>query len=220
MITAAAVPVKDLATAKQRLVSILSLSERQQLARAMLEDVLGALGGAGLDLVWVVTRDPEVMELARRFPVTILEEAENRGHTEAVALAQHRAAELEADRFLTIPADVPQVTAEEIVRVCRAAGSPPSVVFVPSRSGYGTNAALLAPPEVMPLKFGEPSFTNHVSAARQRGIEPVMLSLPGLGLDLDGAEDLRALLEANGSSRASELARILGIEPRLGKGRP
>ena len=121
--TLAAVPAKDLENAKQRLIPILSPSERRELARAMLEDVLTALGGAGLNAVLVVTRDPEVIELARRFAVTIVEEPENRGHTEAVALAQREAARHGAKRFLTIPGDVPRVTALEIRAICRAGGA-------------------------------------------------------------------------------------------------
>ena len=45
----AAVPVKDLVDAKQRLVRALEPAQRRALARAMLIDVLRALSGAGLD---------------------------------------------------------------------------------------------------------------------------------------------------------------------------
>ncbi len=213
MITLAALPAKDLENAKQRLIPVLSPSERRDMARAMLEDVLAALCEAGLDAVWVVTRDHEVTELVRRFGVTILEEAENRGHTEAVRLAQWEAARMGADRFLTIPGDVPLASAEEIRAVCRAAGSGRSAVFVPSRSGFGTNAALLAPPDVMPLKFGEPSFANHLEAARARGLEPAVLRLPGLGLDLDGPDDLAALVDGGGETVSCRLLRTLGFRP-------
>lgn len=210
MITVAAVPVKDLENAKQRLVPVLTPAERRDLARAMLEDVLAALQEAGLDEVLVVTRDPHVMALARRFAVTILEEAENRGHTEAVALAQHRAAQMKADAFLTIPGDVPLVTAQEIRAVCRAAGSRPGAAFVPSRSGFGTNAALLTPPDAMPLKFGEPSFANHLAAARERGLEPTVLRLPGLGLDIDGPDDLAELVEHGRDTKSGRLLKAWG----------
>lgn len=215
MTTLVAVPAKDLTNAKQRLILILSPSERQELARAMLEDVLTALGGASLDSILVVTRDPDVMALARRFAVTLLEEPENRGHTEAVALAQREAARRGVDGFLTIPGDVPQVTAEEIRAVNRAAGAKPAALFVPSRSGFGTNGALLAPPDVMPLKFGEPSFQNHLSAARERGLEPRVLRLPGLGLDIDGPEDLAALAQGEGTTRSARLLRSWGFPERL-----
>ncbi|HEV8472122.1 MAG TPA: 2-phospho-L-lactate guanylyltransferase, partial [Methylomirabilota bacterium] len=42
----AAVPVKDLVNAKQRLMRVLSAAERRELARTMLCDVLRALAAA------------------------------------------------------------------------------------------------------------------------------------------------------------------------------
>jgi len=213
--TVAAVPAKDLENAKQRLVGLLSREERRALARAMLEDVLEAVVAAGLDSVLVVTRDPEVIALARQFPVVIVVEAENRGHTEAVALAQRVAADQGAQRFLTIPGDVPQVTPQEIVALVEAAPPGPGAVFVPSRSGFGTNGALLSPPDLMGLKFGEPSFANHLTAARRRGLDPLVFRLSGLSLDLDGPEDLRALLESERNTRTRKFLLTLEVESRL-----
>src|SRR5439155_1177516 len=62
----AAVPVKDLTNAKQRLIPALTADQRRRLAQAMLEDGLKALGAALAGSVHVVTTDAEVMELARR----------------------------------------------------------------------------------------------------------------------------------------------------------
>jgi 2-phospho-L-lactate/phosphoenolpyruvate guanylyltransferase len=200
----AAVPVKDVVNAKQRLVRALDPGQRRALARAMLVDVLRALGGAGLDRVWVVTREPEVADLARSLGAEPLAEDENRGHTAAVAHAQEAAARLGADAFLTIPGDVPCVTAAEIRALVSALGAPPAVVFTPSRSGLGTNAALVAPPAAMRLRFGEPSFDDHLAAARALGIEPRIVRVPGLGLDVDAPDDLAPLLAqgaATGSGR-------------------
>jgi 2-phospho-L-lactate guanylyltransferase len=96
------------------------------------------------------------------------------------------------------------VTADEIRRLAEAAaaGAP---AFVPSRSGLGTNGAALAPPDAMPLTFGEPSFDNHLAAARARGREPRVLPLPGLGLDVDAPEDLAALLAMPGATVSARL---------------
>lgn len=211
MKTLAAVPVKDLENAKQRLVPVLSPEERRALARTMLEDVLDALWEASLDRVLVVTRDPEVIALARQHHASVLEEPENRGHTEAVALAQRAATDRGAQRFLTIPGDVPQVTPQEIAALVAAASAGPGVVFVPSRSGFGTNGVMLSPPDLMRLKFGEPSFANHLIAARRGGLDPVILSLPGLSLDIDGPEDLRTLLENERKTRSRRLIQTLGL---------
>jgi 2-phospho-L-lactate guanylyltransferase len=201
-----AVPVKDLASAKQRLAGTLTAAERRALARAMLEDVLDALEAGLPGAARVVTRDAEVMDLARGRGVACLVEAANRGHTEAVAFAQEDALRAGARTFLTVPGDVPCVTAAEIAAVLAAAAGEPAVVLVPSLSGFGTNAALLAPPDAMPLKFGEPSFDNHLLAARQRGLRPAVLRLPGLGLDVDAPEDLDALLARGPATRSARLA--------------
>ena len=207
-----AVPVKDLVNAKQRLTRALGPDQRMALARAMLRDVLRAAVAARLDAVWVITRDDEVSGIARALGAKVLGESENRGHTAAVALAQERAADAGARVFVTIPGDVPLVTADEIRTLAAAATRPASTTrpgaaaFTPSRSRLGTNGVALAPPTVMPLEFGEPSFDNHLAAARERGLVPEVLVLPGLGVDVDSPEDLPVLL-AEGA--ATETGRLL-----------
>jgi 2-phospho-L-lactate guanylyltransferase len=210
-----AVPVKDLVNAKQRLIRALTADDRRALARAMLEDVLGALAAVASGSIFIVTADPEVMDLARRHGAACLVESANRGHTEAVAFAQARARECGAQRFLTIPGDVPCVTEEEVAAVLGSLEGDRGVAFVPSESGFGTNAAFLSPPDLMPLKFGEPSFDHHLIAARQRGLSPVVLRLPGLGLDIDDPEDLTRLLDRGPSTRSASLLRRLGVPARF-----
>lgn len=202
-----AVPVKDLVNAKQRLIPALSPSERRELARAMLEDVLDAAAAALPGAVLVVTKDPEVRAVASARGVACLAESDNRGHTAAVAFAQHEAVSRGAARFLTLPGDVPCVTALEIAALLDALDETPGVVFVPSRSGLGTNAVLLAPPDAIPLTFGEPSFENHLKTARAAGLAPRVLELPGIGLDVDAPDDLPVLLERGPATRSARLLR-------------
>ncbi|HEV8440873.1 MAG TPA: 2-phospho-L-lactate guanylyltransferase [Methylomirabilota bacterium] len=217
MRTSVAVPVKDLVNAKQRLIPLLTAAERRALVRAMLEDVLRALATVVPGAVSVVTSDAEVMDLARGHGAACLVESANRGHTEAVAFAQRRASESGAERFLTIPGDVPCVTAAEVTAVLDALGSSRGAAFVPSVSGFGTNAALLVPPDLMPLKFGEPSFDNHLQSARERGLSPVVLDLPGLGLDIDAPEDLPLLLERGPATRSAALLGGWSVRTRLAR---
>jgi 2-phospho-L-lactate guanylyltransferase len=201
----AAIPVKDLANAKQRLMRVLDPAQRRELARAMLIDVLRAVDGGGLDQVWVVTREPEVAALARARGARPLAEVDNRGHTAAVAAAQAAAVRAGADAFMTIPGDVPCVRASEIRALVGASTGRPAAVFAPSRSGLGTNGVLLAPPAVMRLRFGEPSFEDHLAAARAAGLEPRIVALPGLGLDVDDPDDLAALLVAGAGTESARL---------------
>ena len=210
-----AVPVKDLVNAKQRLIPLLAPAERGELARAMLEDVLHALDRARVGDVLVVTRDPAVEVLANRHGAATLGEESNRGHTEAVAHAQRAALARGASRFVTIPGDVPCTTAAELTALAAALPAGPGVVFVPSLSGFGTNAVLLEPPDGLPLKFGEPSFDNHLGAARAAGLQPHVLHLPGIGLDIDAPDDLALLLTHGPDTRSAGLLRSLGVPARL-----
>lgn len=209
----AVVPAKDFGTAKQRLARALPPDARSALAQAMLEDVLAALGAAGLDRILVVTPDPGAAALAERYGATVLAEPESEGHTAAVARGLAACRELGATVMLTVPGDVPCATADEVRAILAACGRPPAAVFVPSRSGLGTNAACLAPPDALPLRFGEPSFADHLAAARARGIEPVVLPLPGVGLDIDGPEDLEGLLARGRETGAARALRSSGYGP-------
>jgi 2-phospho-L-lactate guanylyltransferase len=214
----AAVPAKDLAQAKQRLVGVLSPAARTELARAMLRDVLRALAASPLDAVWVVTRDPGMEAVARAAGMGVLPETENRGHTAAVALAQQEATRAGARCFVTVPGDVPCLTADEMATLLAAAADA-TAVFTPSRSGLGTNGVALIPPGAMPLTFGEPSFENHLATARRHHLTPRVVPLPGLGLDVDGPEDLRALLRRGPHTESGRLVASWRFQTRSASAR-
>jgi coenzyme F420-0:L-glutamate ligase/coenzyme F420-1:gamma-L-glutamate ligase len=209
----AVVPAKEFSAAKQRLVDAVPAPARAALARAMLEDVLDALAGAPLDGILVVTPDAEVAEVAERRGARVLREPAGEGHTAAVARGVAACRELGAAVMLTVPGDLPCLTAGEVGQILAACGPAPAAVFVPSRSGLGTNAACLAPPDAVPLRFGEPSFADHLAAARARGIEPRVLALPGTALDIDRPDDLAALREAGPATRAAAVLRAAGGAP-------
>jgi 2-phospho-L-lactate guanylyltransferase len=211
----AAVPVKDLENAKQRLVRLLTPGERSELARAMLGDVLRALKSARLDRVWVVTRELAVAMIAHPLGAHPLAEEDNRGHTAAVARAQAEAMQLGASVFITVPGDVPCVTADEIRALADAAAAARAAVFAPSRSGLGTNGVALRPPDAMRLRFGEPSFDNHLSAARALGLAPRALTLPGLALDIDAPDDLAELLDRPAGTETQRLLSGWRLPERL-----
>jgi coenzyme F420-0:L-glutamate ligase/coenzyme F420-1:gamma-L-glutamate ligase len=209
----AVIPAKQFAAAKQRLADALPAPARAVLARAMLEDVLAAVVAAPLDRVLVVTPDAEAAAVAERGGAAVLREAEGEGHTAAVARGVALCREWGATVLLTVPGDLPCLTVDEVRRILEACGPAPAAVFVPSRSGLGTNAACLAPPDAVALRFGEPSFADHLAAARARGIEPVALALPGAGLDIDRPEDLDALRQAGPGTRAAAALSAPGGAP-------
>ena len=191
----AAVPVKEFAGAKQRLATILTAERRRALAAAMLEDVLEVLAHAPVGGIMVNTVDPLATELARRYGARVVTEGARDGHTGAVT-AMARILAAEGHDLLTVPGDIPRVTVAEISAVIEARGTAPSVTIVPAHDERGSNAVLCSPPLVMPLRFGDDSFIPHLAAARSSGIEPTVLKLRGIALDIDQPDDVHALLEA------------------------
>ncbi len=189
----AAVPVKGFAGAKQRLSPALTPPQRQALARAMLTDVLTTLAAAPLAGILVCTDDAEAAALARALGAEVTSEGAAAGHTGAV-MAMGRWLHARSQRaMLTLPGDIPRVTTAEIAALIAAAAPAPSFTIAPSRDRLGSSAILLAPPDAVPLRFGDDSFYPHLDAARATGIVPTVVSLEGIGLDIDTPEDLAAL---------------------------
>jgi len=209
----AAVPVKTFATAKHRLASLLTPAQRSALAAAMLEDVLSALAGTSLGGIMVNTEDAAGAALARRFGALVVAEDVRDGHTAAVTAMARILAARGASAMLALPGDIPRVTAAELEQVCAAGRRPPAFTIVPAHDELGSNAVLVAPPDAVPLRFGDDSFFPHLAAARRHGIEPVVVKLPGIALDIDRPEDVYALLRAK-PALPSRAVRLLA-ETRL-----
>ena len=200
------VPVKDTAGAKQRLAPAVPQALRQALALAMLEDVLSAIAEVpGLAGRLLVTTDPAAIELAARYGMQSQAEGAADGHTGAVMAAARRLAANGVPAMLTLPGDVPLVTAGEIGRLIDAHRPAPSFTIAPSHDEKGSNAILMSPPDAVPLHFGDDSFFPHLAATEARDIRPNIVRLPGIALDIDTPEDLTRFAALGSASRAGRL---------------
>jgi len=201
------VPIKNTASAKQRLASVLDQAARTQLAQAMLTDVLTTLHGwKNRPKVGIVTSDPYTMKLAAEYQFEVIPDPDNPGETGAIEMATRVCMERGEDSTLVIPADIPLIESwelEEIYKHAPAEGS----VLVPAGDGRGTNAAFRRPANLFPLRFGNDSFKPHHAAAQATGKRCVVLNLPGIAVDVDSPSDLRQLLSLPGETRAQRLAR-------------
>ncbi len=207
----AAVAVKEFAEAKQRLSPLLTAAQRRALAAAMVQDVLAALADAKLAGIMVNTVDPEAAALARAHGARVVSDDARAGHTAAVAAMARILAAEDAGAMLTCPGDIPLVTAAEVAAVLKAHRPAPAFTIVPAHDERGSNAIVLSPPDLMPLRFGDDSFLPHLAEARRHGLEPSIVRLPGIGLDIDNPEDARAFLRIapERATRAMELLRTL-----------
>jgi 2-phospho-L-lactate guanylyltransferase len=178
------------------------------LALAMLEDVLAALVEArGLAGRLLVTIDPAARDLASRYGAHCIADGARDGHTGAVMAAARRLAAEGRGAMLTLPGDIPLVTAAEIERLIAAHRQMsrwpmPSFTIVPSHDEMGSNAILVSPPDAVTLRFGDDSFRPHLAASRAAGVEPAIVTLPGIGLDIDNPVDLAHFWQIGSRTRA------------------
>ena len=206
------VPVKDTVQAKQRLAGLLPAERRQELALAMFEDVIAAISNVReLAGIVVVTVDPAVAAIATRHGARVMSEGACEGHTGAVMTAARRLAAEGCD-LLTLPGDIPLVEPSDVRHLVRVHGASANrgvgaFTIVPARDELGSNAVLCSPAGAVPLRFGDNSFFPHLDAAKAHGIQPEVVHLPRIALDIDTPEDLALFVRTPSQTRAYALLR-------------
>jgi 2-phospho-L-lactate guanylyltransferase len=209
--TAAILPVKRLASAKQRLGRSVADPFRMRLARAMVSDVLSALSRtSSIAQVIVVTAEPAVASDARAHGALVLADRDEAGQSAAVTIGIARAMADGFERALCIPGDCPALEPDELDALLANAherggqgdGSA-EIVIVPDRHGTGTNGLLLCPPDAIAPSFGPGSCDRHCALARAAGARWRLEHPPSLLLDVDTGDDLSALRGALVGARAS-----------------
>jgi len=176
------VPVKNPGAAKQRLSGLLNVTEREALFRAMVADLFAAVVQCdGFGSVSVVTRDDQISAAARATGFEVVREQTNDGHTAAVARGFAHVIDNGATAAMTLPADLPCARADDIAVLLEKfeqgsrASNEPACLLVPAADHAGTNAAILSPPDLFELRFGDDSFYPHVDAAKRAGVDPLIV---------------------------------------------
>ena len=219
----AVLPVKAWSEAKRRLSPVLSGEERQELARAMLDDVLAAAEGASrVAGVLAVTADRIAADYLEAAGCDLLPEP-RRGLNRALGTAADELRRRPVSTMLVLPIDLPLVLASDLdelsvhhLEYCREnARTRAAVTVAPDRFRSGTNALVCSPPGCIPFRFGDGSFRAHLREADRSRIAASSLSLEGLSLDVDHPDDLAELLRRDRTSRAGRLLRDTGIAERL-----
>ena len=100
------------------------------------------------------------------------------------------------------PSDVRHLVRVHSASADRGAGA---FTIVPARDELGSNAVLCSPAGAVPLRFGDNSFFPHLDAAKAHGIEPEVVHLPRIALDIDTPEDLALFVRTPSQTRAYAL---------------
>lgn len=208
------VPVRSLSGSKSRLASRLDDEQRRELAAAMLDDLLDAVGAAAApQTVAVVSSDRALLDDAKARGAEAIHEGPARGLNRAVAMAAERLEAAGVTRLLTVPGDVPGLDAREVDAAFDTDADRYPVVAIPSATGTGTNGLLTGPPSVVGFHFEGASLSAYARAAEQAGLAMLTLPLDSFAVDVDTPRDLSALA-ANRAPRTVALARAWQlIEP-------
>jgi 2-phospho-L-lactate/phosphoenolpyruvate guanylyltransferase len=183
------IPVKPLTEGKTRLASALSPASRAMLMRDLLTGVLLQVNEGGLiDGAIVISRDEAVLTLAESLGAQTLRESGLELNA-ALDEARRMAVANGAEGLLALPADLPLMTADDILELREFALTGVQVIVAPSHDG-GTNALLLSPPNAIEFAFGEDSFEKHLAQARKCGLSYAVYRSETLGHDVDVPEDL------------------------------
>jgi 2-phospho-L-lactate guanylyltransferase len=189
---------------KTRLSTILDRGEREEFARAMLEDVVAAVRGAGAE-PRILSTHPPLSPLPAE--VTVTPAGLNEALNECFSHAE--------GPLLLIMADLPLATPEAIQRMLSTLSQ---IALVPGRGG-GTNAIFLLEPRRFRADFYGASFLKHMRIAAEFGCSVEVVDSFRLHTDIDEKEDLvevilhgtgksRAFLESRGFSLVTEHGRV------------
>ncbi len=193
MRTLAILPIKSFSHAKQRLRAELSDADRRALVDAMFSDVLVGLRRVpALESIVVVSGDRVAQQIAQGYGAIVVEDDE-RGHNSAAEKGIGVALEDGIERVLLVPGDCPLMDPKELEELLVHPAGERSALIVPDRHGTGTNALLLAPPDVLAPSFGPDSRRRHMADADAAGVPAEVVEVPCLALDVDTPDDLEAL---------------------------
>jgi 2-phospho-L-lactate/phosphoenolpyruvate guanylyltransferase len=201
MRTLAILPIKSFSQAKQRLRHELSDADRRALVDSMFSDVLVALRRVPtLEQIIVVSGDRVAQRIAQGYGAIVVEDDE-RGHNTAAQKGIAAALEDGIERVLLVPGDCPLMDPKELEDLLAHPAGERSALVVPDRHGTGTNALLLAPPDVLAPTFGPDSRRRHMADADVAGVPAQVVEVPCLALDVDTPDDLEALQRHLAGSR-------------------
>ena len=195
----AILPLKPAAEANSRLSPVLSPHQRRQLYEVMLADVLSALTSvSSIGGVLAITSCSVAMSHLRRAGVESLADPGHGGLNEAIAYGLTELDRREITGAFTIPGDIPVVTSDEISGLIRSIQDNGSVTIVPSHDDRGTNSLAMAPPTLLPPRFGHNSKDTHIALAKQNDLYLELMPLSGFGFDIDTPADLNRMAGLTG----------------------
>ena len=190
----AIIPVKPLKRGKSRLSSILSVEERTNLNKRLLTNILNCLRDIPqVDNFIAISYDPATLAIARDLGAKTVLESRITNLNRALRKATAAAKAFNATQVLILPADLPLINTEDIIRFIEHRGEPPEIIISSDFRQNGTNALLVNPIGTIEYDFGEWSFKKHIEQAERNKMRIDICKIESLMYDLDIPADIELL---------------------------
>jgi 2-phospho-L-lactate guanylyltransferase len=209
----AVIAVRGGPTAKSRLSGKFDGSRRSALVTAMLGDMLAALRASpSIEAIWVATPTPALAVIAAENGARIVwdERGSDLNGAFEKACARIRLG-AEDETVLLLPGDLPQVSANDIECMIRARTGAVMAIAETIADG-GTAAIALPASSSLHFAYGPDSFARHLIAARASGLQPRVVTAPGLVMDVDRPNDIDRLNRLAIAGRTGELLQSWKID--------
>jgi len=188
-------PVRGIAQGKSRLADTLDAVERARLNRWLLRHTLRvyARWHGSLDRCIVVSACARTLAItAAAGAVALMEPRPARGLNRAIAAGTAYARQRGGRIVLVAACDLPELSAQALDALAGRPWQRARIALATDEEGTGTNALEIASRAHFDYAFGADSRMRHVASASARGWGHAVCVHPGLTLDIDRPEDLRA----------------------------
>lgn len=200
------IPMKRLSDAKSRLSSVFRQQERIHLAAAMLLDTLDVVSAcSGLAGYSLVTADPEAARCGRGAGADIIDDTAGTLNRALEAARETLFLEHGRSPLVVLPADMPLLTAGDLLALIEAHKPGVDVTIVPDHRRDGTNALVLSQDADLIFSFGPDSRRRHGELAALAGLTIQELTMPRISFDLDVAEDLDIIASQKPGRRTAKI---------------
>ena len=183
------IPLKRLATDKQRLAPAATAVERERLMLSMLDHVAGAALTSGEGPVSLASSEPRAGALAASLGVGLVTDGGLPWNEGLVHARELVGADALVGGVLFLAGDLPLLEPGDVSELVTAA--PARGVAIGRAHDGGTNALVVRPADALDPSFGAPqSAAVHSRLAAAAGLEAVIVDRPGLALDVDTPDDV------------------------------
>ena len=171
---------------------------KEDLCQIMFEEVLHTVSISHvIDSIVVVSKDPKVFDIAKKFNVIEIKDDDESGVNHAVSLADEYLHMKKFDASVVFPQDIPFMKTQDIDFLLQFFSKPKCALIVPSRKFDGTNALLRMPINLMKTHYDEDSYKIHLTIGKENTENTSLVFVKRIMMDIDDMDDLKLYLNQN-----------------------